>query len=78
MKISTYYLLPSWRPTMGESFQTVADILAVGCLLAIGRDWLKQRGWYVRMLGSKFMLCVPDHPDHELAASARPLQLAMR
>jgi peptidoglycan/LPS O-acetylase OafA/YrhL len=78
LKMSTYYFLPSWRPTMGESFQTVADTLAVGCLLAIGRDWLKQRGWYVRMLGSKFMLCVPDHPDHELAASARPLQLAMR
>jgi peptidoglycan/LPS O-acetylase OafA/YrhL len=31
-------------------FPVVADSLAAGCLLAIGRDWLEQQRWYRALL----------------------------
>jgi len=30
-------------------FPVVADSLATGCLLAIGREWLEKQGWYTRL-----------------------------
>lgn len=32
-----------------ELFPTVADGLGTGCLLAIGRDWLERKRWYLRL-----------------------------
>lgn len=59
MKLSSYYLLPSSRPMMGESFQTVADTLAVGCLLAGVRGWLGRNPWYLKAIQSRWTLCIP-------------------
>jgi peptidoglycan/LPS O-acetylase OafA/YrhL len=40
-------------------FEAVADSLAVGCLLAIIRDWLHKFGWYIRFLRSRILLGLP-------------------
>ena len=37
-------------------FPMVADSLAVGCLLAIWRDWLEAQGWYLRLLQPGFSI----------------------
>jgi peptidoglycan/LPS O-acetylase OafA/YrhL len=57
---------------IGHRFETVADAMAVGCLLAGARDWLHRSPWYVRALGSRWFVLAPliaiagnllhDHP----------------
>jgi peptidoglycan/LPS O-acetylase OafA/YrhL len=37
-------------------FPMVADSLAVGCLLAVGRGWLERQGWYLALLRPGFSL----------------------
>ncbi|HZT60651.1 MAG TPA: acyltransferase [Pyrinomonadaceae bacterium] len=39
-------------PTDFYTFETVADSLASGCLLAVSRAWLHERSWYQRALQS--------------------------
>jgi peptidoglycan/LPS O-acetylase OafA/YrhL len=61
-----------WRLPIGTRFETVADAIAVGCVLAGTRDWLHRWPAYMRMLGSPFFALVPllamaanmthDHP----------------
>lgn len=58
-KFLTYHLLPSMREGMGESFHTLADIIAVGCLLALVREQLGENPLYLRLLRSKVMLALP-------------------
>jgi peptidoglycan/LPS O-acetylase OafA/YrhL len=42
-------------PTEFYTFETVADTLASGCLLAVSRTWLHGRGWYQRALRSGYV-----------------------
>jgi len=44
---------------IGHGFETVADSLAIGCLLAGLASWLIAQSWYRRMLASPAFLLVP-------------------
>lgn len=57
-------VVPSWRPLIDESFPTIADTIAAGCLLALWRDWLwSHRSW-------RLVLCHPLTPFVVLACVA--------
>jgi len=57
---------------IGHRFETVADAIATGCLLAGAHDWLKIQPLYRKLLDSRLILAVPlivlaansfaDHP----------------
>lgn len=51
--------VPEYRINIGHTFETVADALAMGCLLAGFRDELWQRGWYRRLLTSRWFALMP-------------------
>jgi peptidoglycan/LPS O-acetylase OafA/YrhL len=59
VRILTWYLAPDWRDRIDQVFPTIADPLAVGCCLAIQRNWLWERVWYRRLLESPWMLAIP-------------------
>jgi peptidoglycan/LPS O-acetylase OafA/YrhL len=42
----------SQLPGLGTAFPTIADAIAVGCLLALQRRWLSEQRWYMRMISS--------------------------
>lgn len=44
---------------VGHGFETIADSIAIGCLLAGTRDWLKRQAVYNRLLESKFFVLAP-------------------
>jgi peptidoglycan/LPS O-acetylase OafA/YrhL len=44
---------------IGHTFETVADSIAAGCLLAGARAWLKRQRLYERLLSSRWFFCVP-------------------
>jgi peptidoglycan/LPS O-acetylase OafA/YrhL len=50
---------PSWYPLTGYNFEMMGDALAVGCLLALARDWLWSRTFYRRLLESQWFWFVP-------------------
>ena len=52
--ISTF--APDWRFIIGTSFETTADALAMGCLLALTRDRLHALGWYRRVVDSRWII----------------------
>jgi peptidoglycan/LPS O-acetylase OafA/YrhL len=55
--VAYWFFAPSLEiPVRSE---TIADAIAIGCLLAGGRDWLHARDWYRRLLASPAMLAVP-------------------
>ena len=58
-RLGTWYLLSSHRQGMGEEFQTIADALATGCLLAGAREWTWRRQGYKRFLLSRWFVLVP-------------------
>jgi len=60
VRIFTLVLVPSQRLIIGHPFQTIADPLAVGCLLAGLRGWLANLPSYQDFLQSKtFYILVP-------------------
>jgi peptidoglycan/LPS O-acetylase OafA/YrhL len=58
-RIGIFYLEPAWRPGIGSIFPTIADALAVGCFLALRRDWLWEKAWYRKLLQSRWFFLVP-------------------
>ena len=46
-------------PDIGHRFETVADAIATGCLLAGMREWLHTQKLYRSILESKFLLAAP-------------------
>jgi peptidoglycan/LPS O-acetylase OafA/YrhL len=58
LRLSMIYLFPGIEG-MGLRFETVADGLAAGCVLAGGREWLKSQPAYNRLLGSRLFVAVP-------------------
>jgi peptidoglycan/LPS O-acetylase OafA/YrhL len=59
VRVGIWYLLPDYRPAIGNSFETVADALAIGCLLAGTRDLLWEQPAFRRFLASWWMLAAP-------------------
>ena len=68
IRMAEFALLPAARMGVGERFETLADIIATGCLLAGARDWLSTQKWYMRLLSSRLFFLVPIfHSELELA-----------
>lgn len=49
VRVLTWLYLPEQREGIGESFQTVADPIATGCVLAFVRTWLAADARFVRV-----------------------------
>jgi hypothetical protein len=59
IRVATWYLLPEQRIGIGESFQTIFDAIATGCLLAGVRRWLSGQPRYLAALRSPWFVFVP-------------------
>jgi len=60
IRTAIWVLAPSVRDhIIGHSFETVADAIAIGCLLAGTRDWLWGRRRYRAVLQSKYFVLIP-------------------
>ncbi len=53
-----YHYIPAWDDIVGNTFETTADAIAMGCLLALTLDVLRENRWFVWVL------------DHALAIPA--------
>src|SRR4051812_16319474 len=72
VRLAEFHLLPGYTGGIGARFETVADAIAIGCVLACTRDWLHGQAGYMRFLGSRMFVVVPlaifagsmtgDHP----------------
>jgi peptidoglycan/LPS O-acetylase OafA/YrhL len=49
VRVVTWQFFPEQLPGVGETFQTVADAIAAGCVLAAARSWLGQKPAFVTM-----------------------------
>lgn len=45
VRVGMWKFFPEMRAGIGETFETAADAIAVGCLLAYHRDWLSRQAW---------------------------------
>jgi peptidoglycan/LPS O-acetylase OafA/YrhL len=50
---------PDWYPRTGYTFETTANSIAIGCLLAGWRPALQATSWYPRLMASRFFFLVP-------------------
>ena len=58
-RLAEWFMLPSVAAGIGHRFETVADAIAVGCLLAMTRALLHRLPLYMRALESPFFILVP-------------------
>jgi peptidoglycan/LPS O-acetylase OafA/YrhL len=58
-RLATWFLAPAWRVGISEAFPTVADAIAIGCVLAGLRPWLDRQAGYLRWLRSPGFVVVP-------------------
>jgi peptidoglycan/LPS O-acetylase OafA/YrhL len=59
MRSFIWKFAPAMHPILGISFETVADALAAGCLLACAREALWRLSGYRALLSSPWMMLVP-------------------
>jgi peptidoglycan/LPS O-acetylase OafA/YrhL len=59
IRLFEWYFVPSVAARIGHRFETVADAIAVGCVLAGTRAFLHRQWWYMKALASPFFLLVP-------------------
>jgi peptidoglycan/LPS O-acetylase OafA/YrhL len=59
IRVLLWFVVPHYRDYMDLSFETVADALAIGCLLAGTRTSLAKRRLYLTVIGSRFFVFVP-------------------
>lgn len=59
VRLGTGYFWISQRPLIGNTFQTVADTIATGCLLAGYKNDLLHRRWFRRIIDSRIFFLVP-------------------
>jgi peptidoglycan/LPS O-acetylase OafA/YrhL len=59
VRLAIWQLAPSSTGGIGHGFESVADSLAIGCLLAGLANWLMAQAWYRRILESPAFLLVP-------------------
>jgi peptidoglycan/LPS O-acetylase OafA/YrhL len=59
VRLLTWVLFPQLREGVGHRFETVADTIAIGCVLAGAREWLWAQRSYVRLMGSRWFALVP-------------------
>jgi peptidoglycan/LPS O-acetylase OafA/YrhL len=58
-RVCAWLLWPDARDGIGETFPTVMDAIAVGCVLAGSASWLGERASYRRFLASRLFVAVP-------------------
>lgn len=59
MRLGTFYFWASQRAGIGNTFPTVADAIATGCVLAGYKDQLLSLPWFRRILDSRLFFFVP-------------------
>jgi peptidoglycan/LPS O-acetylase OafA/YrhL len=59
VRLAELHLFPAYMDGIGARFETVADAIAIGCVLACTRDWLHRQPAYMRFLESRGFLVVP-------------------
>jgi peptidoglycan/LPS O-acetylase OafA/YrhL len=59
IRIGWYYVLPTQVKLIGEAFPTVADSIALGCLLAGTRGWLERQPFYAWLMRTPAFFLVP-------------------
>jgi peptidoglycan/LPS O-acetylase OafA/YrhL len=59
LRIATSYLWVSQRPMIGNTFQTIADTIATGCILAGYKDDLLRQRWFRKIIDSRLFFLVP-------------------
>src|SRR5262245_55212361 len=59
IRLGRWQLTVSARDGVGDRFETVADAITVGCLLAGARAWLHRQPVYRRVLVSRWLLLAP-------------------
>lgn len=59
IRLAELHLFPAYVDGIGARFETVADAIAIGCVLACARDWLHRQAVYMRFLASPAFLVVP-------------------
>ena len=77
IRLFEWNFVPWAAPGVGTRFETVADSIAIGCVLAGARAWLHGSAIYMRALGSPLFIVVPalgvaggllsDHPQASFA-----------
>jgi peptidoglycan/LPS O-acetylase OafA/YrhL len=58
-RLAMFVYEPGWRPAIGESFPTIADAIATGCLVAGCTPLLMSRTWFRRLVTTNWFYCVP-------------------
>jgi peptidoglycan/LPS O-acetylase OafA/YrhL len=59
IRVSDFYGVPAWREMQGESFWTVGDSIAIGCVLAVVRPKLAANARWMAILRSPWFALVP-------------------
>jgi peptidoglycan/LPS O-acetylase OafA/YrhL len=59
VRTAVHVFLPEWRVGLGESFETICDAIAVGCVLASVRDQLGRSTVYASLMSSRWFILVP-------------------
>ena len=58
-RLALWVAMPAGRPRLGMHFETAADAIAVGCVLALAGHWLHRRPFYRAVLASQWIVLVP-------------------
>lgn len=75
LRVALSMVVPEYRPFIFYSFETSADALAVGCLLALERDRLYAIPWLRRIIDSRWILPLVFIAGVLLSARYRPALL---
>src|SRR5947207_992107 len=59
VRLGLWELTVSAREGVGHRFETIADSIAVGCVLAGARSWLHRQPLYHRVLVSRWLFLAP-------------------
>lgn len=83
IRVAEWELLRQYGDGVGHRFETIADAIAIGCVLAGTRSWLHRTAWYPRLLASPGFVVVPFAAvagnllhDHPLANFALGMSIA--
>lgn len=77
LRVASWWFSPDSRPLIGETFQTTADAIAAGCVLAGAQGWLRNRSVWTKPMDAATWWLVPlavvllsrlrDHPSVDLS-----------
>ncbi|MDQ6888389.1 MAG: acyltransferase, partial [Gemmatimonadota bacterium] len=56
LRVAESMLMPEWRDMIGITFDTTADALAIGCLLALKQEELDAKPWFRRVVDSRWII----------------------